>query len=257
MICSDLLEAYMATIKEGFHCATDSDGRLCVVTPYLYPDHDFIEVFVKDKGETVVVSDLGETLRHLDTLGMDVVNTPKLKYAAERIAAGLQVSIQSGVIVRRGRAAEVGKLVFEVLSAIKLVSSLVYGNRAYEPVGFDEEVQEFVKSNGIDVERRVSVPGVSGSEYTVSFKLHAPGGGALVQTISPRTKGGVKSQVNSAFRMWSDIDPIGPFQDKKFCLVNDESLPFRAEDLTLLGRVSRVHRWTERQGFVEDLKRVA
>lgn len=129
--------AYLMTLKQGFHCTTDADGRLCVVTPYLYPDHDFIELFVKDKGEFVVVSDLGETLRQLDTLGMDVCNTPKLKYAAERIAAGVKVEIQGGVIVKRGRAAEVGNLLFDVLSAVKLVSSLIYGNRAYEPIGFD------------------------------------------------------------------------------------------------------------------------
>jgi hypothetical protein len=82
----------------------------------VYPDHDNVEVFVREKGDTVTVSDLGETLRRLDTLGMDVLDTTSLSFTAHRIAEGFGVKIHDGIILKKGQPEAVGRLVFEVLS---------------------------------------------------------------------------------------------------------------------------------------------
>jgi Domain of unknown function DUF1828 len=257
MTCEVLLNDYFATLMQGFHCSLDADGRLAVVTPYLYPDHDFIEIFVRDKGDTVVVSDLGQTLRQLDTLGLDVCHTPRLNYAAKRIAIGLGVAIESGTLVKRGPSSETGRLFFDVISAAKLVSALAFGNRSYEPIGFDEEVKSFFASNAIEAVPKDNVTGFSGTKYEVSFKIKRLSGDVLVETVSPRSKGGIKNKVNSAFRMWSDIDRAGLYHGKRFSLLNDDPLTYSHEDVVLLSTVSRVRRWSERDAFATDLKAIA
>jgi hypothetical protein len=252
MTCETLRDAYLSALTAGFHCTVDDTGRLCIVTPYLYPDHDFIEVFVKDKGSQVVVSDLGETLRHLDTTGMDVRGTPGLRFAAERIAGGLGVKLEGGVLVKRGSIEDVGRITFDLLSAVKLVSSLVFGNRAYEPLGFDDQVADFFEVHGIEAKRKSTVVGNSGTTYSVSFRVQSGKGESLLQTVSPKSQGGIRGAVNATYRMWADANKDYP--NRKYSLLNDDGLTFRKEDLTLLKSVSHVHYWTERAALVAAVK---
>ena len=130
MICENVIKSYLDTLREGFHCRQSPNGRLSIVTPYLYPDHDNIEVFVRPKDGIVTVSDLGETLRSLDTLGLDVMDTPNALFAAQRIAEGFGVAIDRGILVKRGSADSVGSLVLDVILACQSVGSLIYGSRA-------------------------------------------------------------------------------------------------------------------------------
>jgi Domain of unknown function DUF1828 len=254
MTCEQAIAAYLATLKEDFACSARPNGRLCIVTPYLYPDHDNIEVFVRDKGDHVFVSDLGETLRYLDTNGMDIMSTPNLLFAAKRIAEGFGASIREGVLVKDGPPETVGQLIFDVLSAVKAVSSLVYGNRAYEPAGFDDEVAEYLESHDLPIERCVPVTGISGSRYKVSLRVAGPQKTMLVETLAPKTISGVRSKVNAVFTEWSDIN--GEYSDpgRKLSLLNDEATPFKEKELAILGRVSQVHRWTARDAFLSALR---
>lgn len=64
-------EFFLERLSQGFSCKTDKHGRLCIVTPFAYPDDDLIEVFVEemDDGRRIRVSDLGETARRMSIVG--------------------------------------------------------------------------------------------------------------------------------------------------------------------------------------------
>src|SRR5438067_377039 len=100
MNCEELVSSYLKTLKSAFSCTPASDGRLRVITPYLYPDHDLIELFVREAGKEVVVSDLGETLRHLETIGVDAVTAQKRVFQVQHITRGIGVFVQQGVIFK-------------------------------------------------------------------------------------------------------------------------------------------------------------
>ena len=252
--CETAVDAYLSAIREGFDCSVSPNGRLCVVTPYLYPDHDNIEVFIRDKGDRVFVSDLGETLRYLDTNDMDVTGTPKLLFAARRIADGFGVSIHEGVLVKECQAETVGQTIFDVLSAVKSVASLVYGSRAYEPRVFEEEVVDFLASHNWNVERDVPIVGVTGTEYHVKLAFNHREEPYSSKQFLPRRHRGSVRKVNATFRMWSDIN--GPLSDKtrKLSLLNDDSTLFKPEEVSLLEGVSSVYRWTNPQSLLNAVQ---
>jgi hypothetical protein len=250
MNCEELISSYLATLQGGFSCLPSAKERVRVVTPYLYPDHDRIELFVRERGDKVTVSDLGETLRHLETLGMDVISNQKRWFQVQHIAAGLQVQVREGVILKEAAKESVGETIFDVLAACKAVADLIYSTRAYEPATFEDEVAEYLEESELKAERRVPVVGESGTKYTVNLQVPAGQKTALIATLSPKSSAGVRGQVNAVFRMWSDINH-GAW---KFSLLNDEMFVFRQEDLLLLQRVSALHRWTARQEFLAALK---
>lgn len=244
MTCEELISTHLEGLHQRFHCVRQDNGRLCLVTPYLYPDHDNVEVFVRDKGDVVVVSDLGETLRRLDTLGMDVLDTPSLFYTAHRIADGFRAGIREGVILKEGARADVGQLVFEVATVCQAVGSLVYGSKAYKPLRFQEEVRAFFTNSGFQFDQKVPVTGGSRTTYRVDFGVWVTRTKrALVEPLSPTKSSGSRRKVNATFRMWVDL---GGDRDTQVSLLNDQLVHFGEEDIALLNRVSTVRRWTRR-----------
>ncbi len=61
MTCNELVDSYVSTIRESIHCRP-TNGRLAMVFPFLYPDHDNVEMFVRESQDYMMVSDLGQTL---------------------------------------------------------------------------------------------------------------------------------------------------------------------------------------------------
>lgn len=250
MTCEELISSYFTTLQGSFTCLPSAGKRLRIVTPYLYPDHDQIELFVHEKDDKVIVSDLGETLRHLETSGMEVISNQKRWFQMQRIVTGVQVQVRESVILKESSKENVGEAIFDVLAACKAVADLIYSTRAYEPATFEDEVAEYLKEGNLEVERRVIVLGESGTKYTVNLCVPMRQKTALIATLSPKTSGGVRTQVNATFRMWSDINHGA----RKFSLLNDEMFTFRQEDLLLLQRVSFLRRWTARQELLDTLK---
>ena len=54
MTCEEIIAAYFETIKEGVSCKETPNGRLSIVLPFLYPDHDNVEVYVKELADSII-----------------------------------------------------------------------------------------------------------------------------------------------------------------------------------------------------------
>jgi hypothetical protein len=254
MTCKDLIESYADALISGSFCAELPNGRTSVILPFLYPDHDNIEVFVKDRGEEVVVSDLGETLRRLDTVGMDIGMSGKLAYQTERIAGGFGVVVHDGVLLKDGPRGAVGNLLLDVLSACMAIADLVYGTRAYQPLAFVDEVAKLLTVHKFEFQRNYESTGtLSGTKYRVDLKVTTQHLVSLVHTLDARTRAGVRQWVNATYRMWSEILTTDTVV-RKVSLLNDEATRVREEDARLLEAVSHVYRWTERPRFLLSLQ---
>jgi hypothetical protein len=254
MTCEEIIAAYINSVKDQMRCRTTPQGRLSIQTPYLYADHDNIELFLRQHPNRVVVSDLGETLKRLDTVGMDVSRSSDLYHLMNKIATGFGVGIQSGVLVKDGPPEQVGQMLFDVLLACQAVGDLIYGSRSYQPLQFKDEVAEVLEDSGIAFFRGESVTGNSGTAYKVDFRIRRPDGNVFVQTLAPSSRTRGKVIVNSTFRMWSDIEEE---TKRKISLVNDEGVGIPSADQNILSKVSRVLKWSERPRFLDVLRGVA
>jgi len=253
MTCEELLPSYFDAFMKGSSCTELPNGRTSVVLPFVYPDHDNIEIFVKDRGDNVVVSDLGETLRRLDTVGMDIGASGKLAYQTERIASGFNVTLQSGILLKEGPRQDVGSLLLDVLSACMAIADLMYGTRAWQPLTFVDEVAKLLTINDFSFERQHPILGRSGTKYHVDFQVVTPHRVLLVETLAARTVAGARAWVNATYRMWNDI-VTGDVVVRKVSLLNDETSSIRDEDVRLLENVSHVYRWKDKQHFLSSLR---
>ena len=248
--CEEIAKQYLETLSDRFTCEP-MDNVLRIITPYLYPNNDLIEVFVQElPSETVKVTDLGETLRHLHSQGFDAAITSRRRDMVEIIASTTGVDVVLGQLTKIGRIDELGDILFDVIVAARGVSDLIYTSRAYEPATFAEEVGRFLLENGLEYDSPTKLTGQTGSVYTIQFMLHQ--GPTYLEPLSPRQTSRSKARVNLVFRMWSDCNSdLG--KDHKISMLNDVDVHWRPDDVALLGRVSTVLNWSHRQELLSGL----
>jgi hypothetical protein len=198
----------------------------------------------------IQVTDLGETLRHLADLGFDPRSTPTGEYLLAEVLKQHGVEIDRGMIAKRVPSSEVGKAMHEVLTACLAIGHLLYLSRGYRPATFLEEVSHFLAEQRIPFEPRHKEVGRTGKEYALDFFVRGDRGDGLLQTLSPATPAGATTMVNANFRLWSDIRN-GRWHAT---MLDDRYIQWRREDILLLGGVSKVYRWTQRdESFRQDV----
>lgn len=246
----EIAKQYLDTLSNRFTCEP-MDNHLRVITPYLYPNNDLIEVFVQERPSgTVRVTDLGETLRHLHSQGFDAAIRPRRRDMAEIIASTTGVDLILGQLTKTGPVDELGDILFDVIVAARGVSDLIYTSRAYEPATFAEEVGKFLLESGLEYDSPTRLTGQTGRVYTIRFKLYR--GPTYLEPLSPRQTSRSGAQVNLAFRMWSDCNG-DLVKDRKITMLNDVDIHWRPDDIALLGRVSTVLNWSRRRELLSSL----
>jgi len=253
MECAEIIERTIENLRLEFKCLP-SERRMHIITPYLYPDNDLIEIFVEEiSPNRVRVTDLGETLRHLESLGVDVLASSKRRFLLEQITQRIHVDIQRGKLEREGSVEDIGSLLMDVVAAVQGVADLIYTSKAYEPATFPEEVSIFLSERKIEHEKRPTVLGTTGKKYRVSLRIDGMRAkDILVEAMSPSQETTMTPMVNRVFRMWFDVDETRT----KVSLLNDVDYLWKEEDMALLGKVSAVQTWRQKERFLEYVQSI-
>jgi len=217
---------------------------LRIITPYLYPNNDLIEIFLEELPPSdVTITDLGETSRQLHSQGFDLFARGQRREMAEVIASRTGVEFRFGRLSKSGPISEVGNILLDVIVSARGVSDLIYLSRTYEPATFAEEVERFLVENDIKHSQSIKLTGHSGKVYTVGYMLDNVG--SYLEPLSPRQQSSASSRVNAVVRMWFDCNgDLG--KDRKLSLLNDVGVQWKSEDISILSNLSTVINWSER-----------
>ncbi len=248
--CESIIAHYTKDLGSRFSCHWEN-GELWIVSPFTYPDNDLVEISVRElRAGQVLVSDLGETLRHLANQGFDPQSTEKGGYLLAEIAKQHDVDLDRGMISRRVVPNQVGAAIQDVLAACLGVSHLIFLSRGIRPATFQEEVAHLLSSEAPGFRQGHQETGrLSGKVYSIDFFIPGQEKDGLVQALSASTLAASTAKVNATFRLWSDI-PNGRW---RATLLDDRLFEWRYEDRRILKQVSDVYRWQERESFLKDL----
>lgn len=246
--CAQLMNETLDRLRLDFSCETEERG-VSVVTPYLHPDSSLVEVFVQEQGALLRVSDLGETLRRLRLQGADPLASPKGKFIAEQTAARLQVKIDRGCIEKVVGPSGAAEALLDVVAAAQALGGLIYTSRSMTPASFPQEVGAFLREREVSYSTREEVPGQSGRVYKVGFCFLNPETQApvLLEPLSPPQKSAMTPLINRTVRMWVDVSS----GERKVSLLNDVDFEWSAEDSAVLGRLSEIALWSQKERLLE------
>ena len=172
-------------------------------TPFLYPDGDNIDVFCKFQGDTVAVSDLGETTRWLRMQTVAARRSPKQQALIEDACQNHGVEFFRGMLVARCRPGDsLAAVVTRLAQAFLRVSDVwfTYRTRSVQSVG--DEVADFLGERGVPFDRGERLVGRSGRAWLVDFHVRTPRRSSLVCVLATGNRSAARGVVEHVLAAW-------------------------------------------------------
>ena len=251
--CHRIISQHLKELGDGFRAEQD-DGNCLILTPYVLPDNDTIEVKVHRRGGRLVVSDQGSTLGFLFLNGIDLnPHSRQEAFFLQQIRRfGLRAS--AGEIEIDVPESEVGDAVSRVVEASKAISYLIYTFRGRTGGDFKGEVADWLSQNEIAFEADAQVEGASGRHFTMDF-VHRRSGQAPVflKALHSETRGYAKTLTYATVALWADLGKKHT-AFRSVSLLDDSVGETWDEQVSMLETHSdRVAYWTTREELLPEL----
>ena len=252
-ICRDFLSGL-----DGLFACSEHGEYHRIRTPYLYPDGDYIDVFCKRDGDTVIVSDLAETTGWLWLQSAAARRSPRQNRLIDEICMTHGVEFCDGMLQSRQRRGErLAEVVIRVAQAALRTSDIyfTFRRRSADSAPIEEKVAACLRDHRLNFDRRRKFAGVSGRSWDVDFLVGAPEYRSLVFVLSAKSKSSSHSVVEHVFTAWCDLKPSLEKGDAQnfVSLLDDTVDVWEGGDFRLVESVSTVARWARPERFIEAL----
>jgi hypothetical protein len=251
--CTEIVRNYAAAISDQIAVETNRDG--CVIlTPFLRPDGDFIEVAAESGADGFVqLTDMGETIAFLHLSGLSLSRRVLNDIRRVSHRYGVDLSINE-LVISAQTTSDINPL-HALLQATLGVAALIEKRRPYVRGRFDEEVEAAIIVQGRPYDNDYSVSGAK-DRHTVRF--HVNGSlRILAQPFSQTNEQAARAVFERWFYRFHDILQR---QSAWLCYVllddrGDRKLVWTPHVQVPLKDVAHVHivPWSEKQQFLEVL----
>ena len=131
-----VIKRYLESLEEEFHYQRFEDvSYLVVTTPYLYPSHDVVELYIDELSDGMVeVSDGGEAEVQLFKHGFELEKHPLALRQAERLADARAVNINGATLTKTGLPEDIGSLMLDVIQVAVGIAHLRLSHPVSMPV---------------------------------------------------------------------------------------------------------------------------
>ena len=255
MNADDAYQGLQRRIGFLFTCTEHGDYQR-IRTPYLYPDGDNIDVFCKVEGETLTVSDLGETTGWLRMQSAALRRSPKQTGLIGDACVTHGIEFYRGMLQARCRPGdELAEVVTRVAQAALRVSDLWFTFRTQAVESITDDVADFLSERELRFVRGEKVVGRSGRGWTVDFHVRAERRSALVQVLSTGNRAAAHRVAEHVLAGWHDLGHLvaGPEGLAFVSLFDDTADGWADEDFRLVEPLSTVARWSRPDEFAAVL----
>ncbi len=246
MDCEQLKEKALATLPILFSCQQEN-GYLQINTPYLYPDGDYINLYVVETPLGLYFTDLGETMGYLADHGLSLKQSPKRLKIVNNILLTQGIELFQGELrVALDDWEKAAWLVTRLGQGIVQICNLVFSVRLSTLTTFKEEVEEYWIESHIPYDLNYTVVGGSGEIYTIDFYLSVPKHPWLVETLSSQSRSYANMLVSRVVRIWHDLRRV----DGRYgylALIDDSTDIWKPEWFDQMAELSEVVVWSERE----------
>ncbi|MEB2351832.1 MAG: DUF1828 domain-containing protein [Burkholderiaceae bacterium] len=202
--CRGLVSSYLTLLGAGFTAdAYDADGCR-IVTPFWRNDGDHLELFVVPSSDNrVLISDEGQTVEWLYSIGLDIETSDARQESLEKIAHSYGAILRNGTLrieTDSERTVESIHLFLQVLLAASQMTAQRVQRAAKT---FRDEVENFLIENQQQYRAGYPVTGKS-TEHRIDFYLNSSRN-ILVETISASSTSSARDRALKVAFEWIDI----------------------------------------------------
>lgn len=250
----NICERINQTIGKLFVCSPVNEF-VQISTPFILPDGSVIDLFLKEKEESYVLTNLGETFGwlYLQTAAYSLSKNQEIIIKDIVITHGVE-QFDGMLITRLKKDDNLADAILRLSQAIIRVADTNTKLKvpSFEPI--TEEVTEFLNKKKLNVERNKKFTGMSGTARSVDFCAHRPHGTTLINTLSTPALRTARMRVDKVFTTWSEISYLKESKYNFISLIDDSKNLWNENNITLLNRVSNVVKWSNRDDLQKFLE---
>jgi hypothetical protein len=244
---TEVCTAIRSGLAPMFECSVNGD-YVRVRTPFLYPDGDFIDLFLKSANQGVTtVSDLGETVRWLNSNTLSAKRSPKQAGLISDISQTHGVEFFRGMLkARSNEPSSLADAVTRVSQAALRISDLIFTSRLRSVESVTDEVADFLQEIHLPFERNKKLIGRSGKSWKIDFQVSTPQKSSLISVLSSGSRSAAQQITKSVVATWYDLSQYraSPEPLAFISLVDDSADVWSEEDFNLVESISDVARWS-------------
>ncbi len=148
-------------------------------TPFLGLYNDLLELFVKEEGDYIFLSDDGQTIWNAETTGLDM-NSPEQKHLLEVILSKYRVSLSDEGVLDK----QVEKDKFEQGKYSMLMTMFAINDMTSQGSNiFQKNVKKLMMGKRINAVPQMQIKGRSGIDFTFDYVVSRPYTEFLVQAV--------------------------------------------------------------------------
>lgn len=244
-----LLDDYYAFLKEKT-LVTQSNASewVEISTPFTGLFNDTVDIYAKQVGNKILLSDDGNTLRNLLLSGMEISRSPKRKEILEQVLMNYGVRISNNELVTDATEKDFSQKKLNLISAISETSDMYYLARHTVASVFREDVKNHLEENEIIYTPHFISKGSTGLEFTFDFQIAYRKTEIIIKSFNSINK----MNVPHFLFTWDDIKKVRERQTEKevigLAIINDIDRSVSNEYIEALQSKGAEHiLWSERE----------
>ena len=198
------------------------NGWTEITTPYLDRHNDYLQIYLRQKGDEWELTDDGETLTDLLQSGCEL-DTPRRKALLHTTLNGFGMQLNEGAITTRTKQDTFAMRKHNLIQAILAVNDLFYLARSSVESFFFEDVANWMDETDIRYTQRVKFSGRTGYDHLFDFVV--PKSRREPERLLRVVNNPVKSQAEAVILSWVDTKETRPSNSKSYAVLNDKNKP--------------------------------
>lgn len=239
----------------ALYCCSQVKDFIRIRTPFLYPDGDYIDLFLKTEDDVQSVTDLGETVRWLRMQTLSEKRTKKQRQLIADICLTHNVEFFKGMLMVRSRAGEEASALMRLAQAVLRVSDLWFTFRYRSIETVKDEVEGFLQEKGINYERSEKLQGRSGRIWTPDFHTRTSRRSSLIMVLSTGSKAAGRVATEHVVAAWHDLNYLVSGQEAlQFISLFDDTMDvWTPEDFGLVESISELAYWSKPDELIDRI----
>jgi len=252
---TSICEKITNQMNELYECSLVNDA-VRIRTPYLYPDGDYIDIFLKERQNTYTLTDFGETLRWLKMQTTSQYRSNRQDAILQDICQTHDIELYRGMLLTRTSVnSSLAADITRIAQAALRVSDIWFTQktRAFESI--QSEVSELLETNKIPFDQGEKYIGRSGRSRKVDFHARHPKRSSLIYVLSTGSRASANSRVNNVLASWYDLNHLKTgIEPLRFISLFDDTVDvWTPDNMSILEDLSHIAYWSQPEELIELL----
>lgn len=242
------MDDYYTFLKEKTLVSQSASSEWVEIsTPFTGLYNDTVDIYAKQAGSKILLSDDGNTLRNLELSGMEISRSPKRKEILERILINYGVRISNDELVTEATEKDFPQKKLNLISAISETSDMYYLARHTVASVFREDVKAYLDEQELIYTPYFISKGSTGLEFTFDFQIAYRNTEIVIKSFNSVNK----MNLPHFLFTWDDIKKVREQQTQKeiigLAVINDIDREVSDEYLSALDNKGAQHiLWSQR-----------